>query len=165
MRNFCVLISLLIFFSKCESPTTKTNKGLSCEHGLRELKDCESGSTSKQSCESRGCCYREYGQNSHEPWCSKPACSYVDEIDNAAEPTNCEVCFSNYHLTEDTKICRQGEIDNYYLDNSNKIYRKCHSNCLRCVNGLNQHCKSCQANYYLTEDINACFQGEINFII
>ena len=57
-----LIASFLLFKSK--SQTVKTNAGLSCQHGLRPLVDCMQGTTTQQSCEARGCCYRNYGENS-----------------------------------------------------------------------------------------------------
>ena len=159
MFTIYLIASFLIFISK--SQTVKTTAGLSCQHGLRPLVDCMPGLTTQQSCEARGCCYRNYGEGSIEPWCSYPACSYVDKNNYAANPTNCQACFSNYHLTVDTKICYQGQIDNYFLDNDN-IYKRCHQNCLRCNNALNQNCISCKTNYHLTEDTKICYTGQID---
>ena len=78
---------------------------------------------------------------------------------------NCKTCISNYYKTEDTNSCYTGEIDNYYLDNDN-IYKRCHPNCLRChtkhVNNSYMNCESCIENYFITEDTNSCYTGEID---
>ena len=69
------IISLLIYILKCDdNPTVTTKDGLSCDESIRIIKDCaESGTTSKETCENKGCCYKNYGENSLTPHCSYPA--------------------------------------------------------------------------------------------
>ena len=73
---------------------------------------------------------------------------------------NCKICFRNYFITEDTKSCYTGEIDNYYLD-IDYIYKRCHNNCLRCytkpINESYMNCKTCIENYFITEDTKSCY--------
>ena len=79
---------------------------------------------------------------------------------------NCKKCQNNLYMTEDTKSCYEGEIDNYYLDKNDNILKKCHKNCLRCTtksnNETHMNCTKCQANLYITEDTKSCYEGEIN---
>ena len=67
-----VLLSFLIILYKCDDATVTIN-GKSCELSIRKLIDCEPNRTSKSSCEARGCCYKNFGDGSKEPWCSHPA--------------------------------------------------------------------------------------------
>ena len=78
---------------------------------------------------------------------------------------NCLKCQNNYYMTEDTNSCYDSEIDNYYLD-SDKVLKRCHSNCLRCntapENESHMNCLKCQDNYYMTEDTNSCYDNIID---
>ena len=59
---------------------------------------------------------------------------------------NCETCYSNYYLTEDTKSCYNEIIDNYYLDND--ILKKCPSNnIIFCLEKLMEYFKQNFVNY------------------
>ena len=106
----------------------------------------------------------------------KPVNFYLDDTDNTFKPCNsscdectkpinetfmnCIACKENYSMTEDSRSCYKGEIDNYYLDIDQLIYKRCHPNCLRCyskpLNNTYMNCKSCQYNYFMTEDTNSC---------
>ena len=78
---------------------------------------------------------------------------------------NCIKCQNNYYITEDTNSCHDKVIDNYYLDNDNKL-KRCHSNCLQCksapINDTYMNCIKCQNNYYITEDTNSCYNTIID---
>ena len=81
MKNILIIsILILICISKCDDATVITKDGLSCDESIRILKDCQSGSTSKESCESIGCCYKNYGENSQNPHCSFPATAFPTTI-------------------------------------------------------------------------------------
>jgi len=48
------------------------------------------------------------------------------------------------------------------------MLRKCHPNCLKCsssptINSMK--CISCQPSFYMTEDSQSCYQGEINNLL
>ena len=79
---------------------------------------------------------------------------------------NCITCPNNYYLTEDTDSCYDKVIDNYYLDNTTYILRRCHPNCKSCysqpINDTYMNCISCPNNYYLTEDTDACYNEVID---
>ena len=107
----------------------------------------------------------------------KPVNFYLDEEDHIYKPCpsncsectkplnetfmNCIDCKQNFFMTEDSRSCYQGEIDNYYLDIDELIYKRCHPNCLRCsakpLNNTFMNCKSCQYAHFLTEDTNSCY--------
>ena len=91
-----------------------------------------------------------------------PKCLKCNEPATSDNLMNCEECINNYYMTENTKSCYQGEIDNYYLDETESppIYKKCYQNCLRCnasETSESHNCLSCKNNYYLTEDTNSCY--------
>ena len=77
---------------------------------------------------------------------------------------NCTKCFDNFYITEDTNSCYNKIIDNYYLDND--TLRRCHPNCLKCSkkkkNNTYMNCTKCQEKFYITEDTNSCYEGEID---
>ena len=70
-------------------------------------------------------------------------------------------------ITEDTKSCYNEEINNYYLDLDNKIYKRCHENCERCysapIDDNNMACKSCKNGYFYKADTLNCILPD-NFI-
>ena len=74
-------------------------------------------------------------------------------------------CMNNYYMTEDTNLCYNKVIDNYYLDNN--ILRRCHPNCKRCtskaINETNMNCLECINNYYMTEDTNSCYNTVLDY--
>ena len=93
----------------------------------------------------------------------KPCPSNCSECTKPLNETfmNCIDCKQNFFMTEDSRSCYQGEIDNYYLDINELIYKRCHPNCLRCfakpLNNTFMNCKSCQYAHFLTEDTNSCY--------
>ena len=110
-----------------------------------------------------------YLNYSEEPWEYKrchPNCltcnsSYINETH-----MNCLTCQNNYYITEDTNSCYYNLIDNYYFDFDNKILRRCHPNCLRCIsspiNNTYMNCLVCQNGYFITEDTNSCYNFKID---
>ena len=79
---------------------------------------------------------------------------------------NCTKCKDNLYMTEDTQSCYKGGINHYYLDNNDKILRRCHQNCLQCNNGpINDtymKCTLCQEKLYMTEDTESCYENGVN---
>ena len=84
--------------------------------------------------------------------------SKIDE-----EHMNCETCFNNYYITEDTNSCYNFIPNKYYLDNT--ILRRCHPNCSICSSGskddLNMNCLSCIDHYALQYDTNNCIYSKL----
>ena len=80
---------------------------------------------------------------------------------------NCITCEEGYYITEDTHSCYKEEIDNYYLDIDNKIYKRCHENCKRCYSASkddnNMACKNCKDGYFYKADTLNCILPK-NFI-
>jgi len=80
---------------------------------------------------------------------------------------NCITCEEDYYKTEDTNSCYKGEIDYYYLDLDNKIYKRCHENCKRCYSASNDDnnmaCKNCKDGYFYKADTLNCILPQ-NFI-
>ena len=75
---------------------------------------------------------------------------------------NCLVCQNGYFITEDTNSCYNFQIDNYYIDNTSLMLRRCHKNCYLCsdapINDYYQNCLTCKNDdYYMTEDTHSCF--------
>ena len=79
---------------------------------------------------------------------------------------NCLKCKPNFYLTEDTHSCYESIIDNYYLDNSTNMLRRCHENCLQCnsapLNSSYMNCLKCKPKFYMTEDTNSCYNSAID---
>ena len=73
---------------------------------------------------------------------------------------NCETCYPDYYMAEDTKSCYNETIDNYYLDND--ILKRCHPNCKRCLYKDNLNCIICKNNYFMTEDTKSCYNEIID---
>ena len=63
-------------------------------------------------CIEKGCCFKNkvIGLGG----CYQPKC--IEGCQTCVNSVNCEECKANYYLTEDTKICLDKIIDNYYLD-------------------------------------------------
>ena len=76
---------------------------------------------------------------------------------------NCITCKEKYYLLEETKSCYKEPIDGYYIDEENKKLKKCHPNCLKCINNENKNCLECRPNFYLTEDTNFCFSNPTDY--
>ena len=68
--------------------------------------------------------------------------------------TNCISCNFGYFKTEDSDsncILKNLIPINYYKNQTNNIYYKCHENCYNCTNGYisdNMNCITCKHNYY-----------------
>jgi len=77
---------------------------------------------------------------------------------------NCKTCQNDYYITEDTNSCYGNVIDNYYLDGN--ILRRCYENCKSCyskqINETHMNCKTCQNDYYMTEDTYSCYDKIID---
>ena len=87
---------------------------------------------------------------------------------------NCKVCYnsicikcqSEFKIIEDTNICQTEIPNNYYLNENNSICRKCHENCISCLQGPilssdvleieDTNCGECKENYYRIENTNNC---------
>ena len=87
---------------------------------------------------------------------------------------NCKVCYnsicikcqSEFKIIEDTNICQTEIPNNYYFDENNNIYRKCHENCKSCLQGPifssdeleieDTNCDECKEDYYKIENTNNC---------
>ena len=78
----------------------------------------------------------------------------------------CTKCKSNYYLKYDDHSCQANVINTYYYDFGSKTLKKCHLNCLKCfssaINETYMNCISCQPNFFITEDSNSCYNGEID---
>ena len=76
---------------------------------------------------------------------------------------NCRACQNGYYLTEDTNVCYDKVIENYYIDGN--MLRRCHKNCLYCSTGSKDDtymkCTQCYLNWYMTEDTNSCYDKVI----
>ena len=90
-------------------------------------------------------------------YCQTLNCEQCEVCDNIM---NCTECKSNYYMTEDSKSCYNSIIDNYYLQDN--ILKRCHPNCLSCIDKNNKNCERCKINYYKTEDLQSCHREEID---
>ena len=88
-----------------------------------------------------------------------PNCLQCYSKPKDSEHMRCKKCKNNYYMTEDSESCYENEVYNYFLDKD--ILRRCHPNCLQCSSSPNNdndmNCKTCQNNFYITEDTNSCY--------
>ena len=85
--------------------------------------------------------------------------------ENTTQDTNCIDCSSNYYKTEDSNTnCTLESLipNNYYKNETDNIYYKCHSNCYNCTEKYNfelddMHCLTCIPNYYFLDETNNCY--------
>ena len=76
---------------------------------------------------------------------------------------NCITCKEGLYITEDTHSCFE-EKENYFLDSGNRILRRCHPRCSKCiidsVNDNYMKCLGCindkTKNYFFREDTHNC---------
>ena len=134
-----------------------------CTHGINKCDNCEDGFYRREGDDTNTICYSEYPGYYLEGNILKP-CDTSCETCLGATNNDCIKCNNNYFFTEDTHSCIDVDnSNNYYLDGI--IFRKCHPNCLKCsssptINSMK--CISCQPSFYMTEDSQSCYQGEIN---
>ena len=152
--SFLIISLILIFFNHeniiviVDNAFCDPDTDVKCSRGLNIALE--------SSCIEKGCCFKNFAFG--VGGCFQPKC--IEGCQTCVNSVNCEECRTNYYLTEDTKICLDKIIDNYYLDGN--ILKKCHSNCLKCSNSKNYNCISCKPNHYLTEDTGSCFNNEID---
>ena len=95
--------------------------------------------------------------------CSESCDSCLGE--NTTNDTNCIECASNYYKTEDSEtncILESLIPHNYYKNETDNIYYKCHQNCYNCTGhpeSTNMNCLSCTENYYKFTD--GCYPNNI----
>ena len=85
--------------------------------------------------------------------------------ENTTQNTNCIECSLKYYKTEDSNtncILESLIPKNYYKNETDSIYYKCHQNCYNCTEKYNyefndMHCLTCLANYYFLEGSNNCY--------
>ena len=59
-------------------------------------------------------------------------------------------------MEDNLEICKKETI-NYYIDNINKILRKCNESCEHCID-YSSKCTKCSSGYLLLENnLNKCF--------
>ena len=84
---------------------------------------------------------------------------------------NFDECLEGYYqLEDDVKICTDKNPEGYYLDNKDKIYKKCKTPCFNCsgpyISNNEMNCISCIDNYIITEDTQSCYDYvPLNYII
>lgn len=67
---------------------------------------------------------------------------------------NCLSCISNYYLQENYDTTNGGKCynklpaSNWYLDTTNKFYKKCHKTCATCGKAGDDQCTACESNLY-----------------
>ena len=96
------------------------------------------------------------------------ACSTCDKKEEEGN-TYCISCSNGYFKTEDsnTNCLLENSIpNNYYKNNSDNIYYKCHSNCANCSDGYNpetgnMNCINCKPGYYFILDTNNCYNENL----
>ena len=79
--------------------------------------------------------------------------------------TNCLICSSGYFKTEEsnTNCILESQIKpNYYKNEYNYIYYKCHENCFNCTSGFNilngnMNCIMCQEGFYKLNGTDNCY--------
>jgi hypothetical protein len=78
----------------------------------------------------------------------------------------CESCINDYYPKADNLAsCFTGDIDFYYLDRANKLYKKCNSSCLTCeeptIDTTNHNCIKCNDGYFPLEGLPSnCFKPD-----
>ena len=73
-----------------------------------------------------------------------------------------------YHLDYDLNICSSLKPEKYYIDEENKIYKKCQSPCDDCNGPMvdeSMNCITCKENFYMTEDTNSCYKEKENYYL
>lgn len=84
---------------------------------------------------------------------------------------NFDECLEGYYqLEDDENICTNKNPKGYYLDEKDKIYKKCKTPCLDCsgpfISNNEMNCISCIDNYIITEDTQSCYDyTPLNYII
>jgi len=84
---------------------------------------------------------------------------------------NFDRCLEGYYQLEDNlNICTNKNPEGYYLDDNDKIFKKCKEPCLDCsgpyISNNEMNCISCLDNYILTEDTQSCYDYvPLNYII
>ena len=70
-------------------------------------------------------------------------------------------CNNNFYFTEIDNVCTKIAHEGYYVDEKNKIYRKCYYNCKLCegpyIDDLTMNCKECRDGYYKVYNTSSCF--------
>ena len=73
--------------------------------------------------------------------------------------TNCKECKNNFYMIGNTSNCsNENNIDNYFLNESEKKYFKCPSNCKQCelLSNNELKCKKCDDGYQYYEEEKIC---------
>ena len=69
-------------------------------------------------------------------------------------------CNNNFYFTEIDNVCTKIAHEGYYVDEKNKVYRKCYYNCKLCegpyIDDLRMNCKECRDGYYLVHNTSSC---------
>ena len=147
---------------RCYSAATNEDymNCLSCSDGLFMTEDTKSCYSSKDNY------YKDTSVNPNKLRRCHPNCLTCSSAPSDENHMNCLTCQNNYHLTEDTNSCYTGDIDNYYLDNTENKYKKCHQDCLTCSNAPlddnHMNCLTCQKDYFITVDTNSCYNELID---
>ena len=145
-----IIVSLIIFLVnydniKVINTLCNPNTNDRCDYG-----------TTESLCNSKGCCFKDVFLGVGA--CFHPIC--IEGCQECVNSEKCEVCKSDYYLTEDTKICYNEVFGNYYIDGN--ILKRCPSNCLKCIKSESVYCTLCENNYYLTEDRQYCYKNDID---
>ena len=79
---------------------------------------------------------------------------------------NLDDCLDGYyHLDYDLNLCTNIKPKGYYLDKNERTYKSCQSPCEECsgpiINNTFMNCVTCIQNYFITEDTNSCYNGEV----
>ena len=96
------------------------------------------------------------------------ACSSCDKREEEGN-TNCIDCSNGYFKTEysNTNCLLESSIpNNYYKNNLDNIYYKCHSNCANCTGGYNietenMNCINCISGYYFIHGTHNCYDESL----
>ena len=84
---------------------------------------------------------------------------------NLTNNTNCINCTEGYFKTQDSNtncILESLIPENYFKNNSDNIYYKCHSNCQKCdeyydIAKDDMHCTQCPSDFYFLYGTNNCY--------
>ena len=157
MKEFYLISFITIFIMKCEQSTNDIN-GKFCA-AFEGVSECYIwGELSKYKCENAGCCFssESFWFFSYNIKCFYPSC--INGCENCNNLKTCLKCKENYYLTEDTRLCYDSLIEEYYIDG--EYLKRCHSNCLTCYSSAinnNMNCISCKNGYYFLDGTNNCY--------
>jgi hypothetical protein len=85
---------------------------------------------------------------------------------NPEKDMSCDTCISGtYPKQNNSTSCFSGNIESYYFDTTDKIYKKCYSLCQTCsqyAEGESHFCLSCKSDHYPLGKSSNCYKKDEN---